>query len=106
MREFEKYVIASLGGAIFFSLWNVNIIIGSLILLACILIANIDKKKIYYLFIGIPIFVGSLITLNKEIEVLENKIKKEKQFKKQLELSKKLNPIKTELETILKEENE
>ena len=45
-------------------------------------------------------------TLNKEIEVLENKIKKEKQFKKQLELSKKLNPIKTELETILKEENE
>lgn len=45
-------------------------------------------------------------TLKKEIEVLENKIKKEKQFKNQLELSKKLNPLKTELETILKEENE
>ena len=44
--------------------------------------------------------------LNKEIEVLENKIKKEKQFKKQLELSKKLNPLKTELETMLKEKNE
>ena len=71
MKKFEKYTIASLGGAIFFSLWNVNIIIGSLILLACILIANIDKKKIYYLFIGIPIFVGSLITLNKEMEIGE-----------------------------------
>ena len=71
MKKFEKYTIASLGGAIFFSLWNVNIIIGSLILLACILIANIDKKKIYCLFIGIPFFVGSLITLNKEMEIGE-----------------------------------
>ena len=44
--------------------------------------------------------------LKKEIEVLENKIKKEKQFKNQLELNKKLNPLKIELQTILKELNE
>lgn len=45
-------------------------------------------------------------TLKKEIEVLENKIKKEKQFKNQLELNKKLNLLKIELQTILKELNE
>ena len=44
--------------------------------------------------------------LKKEIEVLENKIKKEKQFKNQLELNKKLNSLKIELQTILKELNE
>lgn len=44
--------------------------------------------------------------LKKEIEVLENKIKKEKQFKNQLELNKKLNPLKIELQTIQKELNE
>ena len=44
--------------------------------------------------------------LKKEIQTLENRISKEKQFKHQLELSKKLTPLKTQLKTILKEENE
>ena len=44
--------------------------------------------------------------LKKEIEILENKIKKEKQFKYQLELSRKITPLKTQLQTILKELNE
>ena len=61
--------------------------------------ANIDFKKSFEL-------ENKIENLKKEIEVLENKIKKEKQFKNQLELSKKLTPLKTQLETILKEENE
>lgn len=44
--------------------------------------------------------------LKKEIEVLENKIKKEKQFKNKLLLSGQLTPLKTQLQTILKELNE
>ena len=44
--------------------------------------------------------------LKKEIEVLENKIKKEKQFKNKLLLSGQLTPLKTKLQTILKELNE
>lgn len=45
-------------------------------------------------------------TLKKEIEVLENKIKKEKQFKNKLLLSGQLTPLKNQLQTILKELNE
>ena len=44
--------------------------------------------------------------LKKEIEVLENKIKKEKQFKNKLLLSGQLTPLKNQLQTILKELNE
>ncbi len=44
--------------------------------------------------------------LKKEIETLENKIKKEKQFKNKLLLSGQLTPLKTQLQTILKELNE
>ena len=44
--------------------------------------------------------------LVKEIEALENKITKEKQFKKKLELSQKLTPKQNQLQTILKEINE
>ena len=44
--------------------------------------------------------------LKKEIEVLENKIKKEKQFKNKLLLSGQLTPLKTKLQTIQKELNE
>lgn len=68
MREFEKYAIASLIGAIFFYLLNINIYVGTLILWVCVTAVALDKKKIYYLFIGIPIFVGSFLTLNKEID--------------------------------------
>ena len=45
-------------------------------------------------------------TLKKEIEALENKIKKEKQFKNKLLLSGQLTPLKTKLQTIQKELNE
>lgn len=51
-------------------------------------------------------FENKIQILKKEIEILENKIKKEKQFKYQLELSKKLTPLKNQLQTILKELNE
>ncbi len=44
--------------------------------------------------------------LAKEIQALENKITKEKQFKKKLELSQKLTPKQNQLQTILKEINE
>ncbi|MEA2049772.1 MAG: DUF4391 domain-containing protein [Campylobacterota bacterium] len=40
--------------------------------------------------------------LKKEIQALENKIKKEKQFKKQLELSRQLKPKQKELENLIK----
>jgi len=42
-------------------------------------------------------------SLQKEIQALENKISKEKQFKKKLEYSQKLKPKQNELENILKE---
>ncbi|MBU1659197.1 DUF4391 domain-containing protein [bacterium] len=42
-------------------------------------------------------------TLGKEIQALENKIKNEKQFKKQLELSRILKPLEQEFQNLLKE---
>lgn len=69
MKEFEKYTIASLIGAIFFSLINMNVYVGSLIFLICVIFFVLDKKKVYYLFIGIPILIGSLLTLNKEVQI-------------------------------------
>jgi len=45
---------------------------------------------------------NQIATLTKEIKALENKIKKEKQFKKQLELSRELKPKQAQLNNLIK----
>lgn len=55
-----------------------------------------DFKKAYEL-------ENKIENLNKDIQILENKISKEKQFNRKLDLSQKLKPKQNELETILKE---
>lgn len=72
MKEFEKYALASLIGAIFFSLVKINVYIGALILLVALTIFIIDRKNIKYLFVATPIFMGSLLTYNNDIKVGEN----------------------------------
>ncbi len=71
MKKIEKYALASLIGAIFFSLVRVNVYVGTLILAVSFIIFIMNKRDVKYLFVAIPIFIGSLLTFDKEINTGE-----------------------------------
>ena len=100
-KEQNQYFFSSWNEEIEFELSQLNLqkvyenIIQTFFKTAAKNIKN-DFKKAYKL-------ENKIESLQKDIKALENKISKEKQFKKKLEYSQKLKPKQNELENILKE---